>query len=1142
MPFTQSEYTLFAIVGQSSGGSPEVLGLQTNLPALTWDDFGIAAHNWSVSSVAPITLTDGVTVVDLTGHILAARDTSTPFATEGFLGLSFIGATPPDARPFIENLSTTVEIQYGSDPVADLQTVTLHFRAIPPPVLVRPPSTSGPATVFGSSLASDAMGFQITAPPAASWTGGVQWVAALPTDPTFADDGLSSDGGPKAAVSSGDLGGFVLSIEGTANTQFNSATFDPAALPSTTVNTETWAFGAIDNELLEANPPTLTVTAPHQVGVNEVKASVIEVSIDVTADALVARRDITVTLSVTRRDGTAVPSTDLTYDSTLAVPAWGWSTDPQGFADSIGHDLTVVDEADASPVHADGWADYERAGESFGTISYTLRLEVPDAYSEIDVAVSLTDLLDQPAADSTLTRLEAPTDAVLCLDRSGSMTGAASSDLSKWEAANLAANVFHTIFREVMANFEVPTVNAGDPSIIDVAPLDSREGVAFFNAPGGTDASTIPTLATPIAGALPPAPAAGGVAEGNPGGLTPIEAGLTKCINAIDKASEWRNRFIILMTDGKENVGMMQNVADASTVKPDPLNPQASDLRIHGVTFGSTAATDEPTVSAFVSEFDGLFQSTASFADPPTEATDPGVFVNTFVDLLVASTDSLGKAHLAGGGAPTGLVPVGDQVTVEGHVSRVVFVLASASGTATLSGPSAGTAVQVPEADITYWTIDDPTAGDYTVNDAAGGEFVAVVDLRLVSAFAVEGDGVAGEPLTLKARIADAGKPVTDAEVWVYLNGPGYSEGDLVTRYMLATKGKRLKKQLRRDRRSFLALAPSASHLRRWSPLAREPINLRHELVRRAAAYFGISIDARSRAPRIRLQHVGKGRYEATLPTSTEGSYGFSFEARGTMGGGYPFSRAHSVSRYLLPVPDSEQTTVAWDGGQLIDQKVRRWQVVIRPVQQSGNPLGPGQQLSLGVKGRKEPVALVDRWDGTYVATIDLKPDESRPALSLIYRKRAIDLKSSGTRCDVHRVRVVLEAIQITEKHDPDGTEELAFMALVSPNRNPHGSVLSALSLRAKVGEKVKLDRVLYDGLLKDPTSLLVLIAGAELDLEGYLAAAMSKGVKAERLAPYSRIFRGPIAKWEGSHGPRDEVPDPEELEDWNVWLHIELL
>jgi len=418
-----------------------------------------------------------------------------------------------------------------------------------------------------------------------------------------------------------------------------------------------------------------------------------------------------------------------------------------------------------------------------------------------------------------------------------------------------------------------------------------------------------------------------------------------------------------------------------------------------------------------------------------------------------------------------------------------------------------------------------------------------VVDLRLVSAFAVEGEDVAGEPLELKARVVDGGKPITDAEVWVHLNGPGYSEGDLVTRYMLATKGKRLRKELRRDQRSQLVLSHSATHLRHWSPLAKEPVNLRYQLVRRAAAHFGLSLDARSRAPKIRLHHVGKGRYEAVLPTSTEGSYGFSFEARGTTTGGYPFSRAYSVSRYLLPVPDAEQTTVAWEGGQLLDQKVRRWQVVIRPVQQSGNPLGPGHQLSLRVKGRKEPIALVDQWDGTYAATIDLKPDEPRPPLSLIYRKRAIGLRPSGTRCGVHRVRVILEAVQITEKHDPDGKEELAFMTFVSPNRNPHGSVLSALSLEAKVGEKVKLDRVIYDGLLKDPSSLLVLIAGAELDHEGYLAAALSKGkIKGERLAPYSRLFRGPIAKWEGSHGPRDEVPDPEELEDWNVWLHIELL
>ena len=401
MPFAQSEYTFFAIVGRDDSGDPVVLGLQTNAPDLSLPDFGIAAYAWSVESVGSITVGGGSSV-DFTGHVAAERDTASAFANMGFIGLTFDGGTPPDARPFVENLSTTVDIRVGT---SQLETATLHFRAVPPPTLVRPPSTTGPAAVFGAARLADAHGFQLSAQAAGSWTGGVQWVAADATDPTFADDGTGTGAGPKASVTGGDTGDYILRMEGTADPQFNTAEFDPANA-TFTIESTTFDCGVIDTRLIEAAAPDISVDAPTSIEASSSETE-IAVAIEVAAEAFAAKSDLSVELSVVRRADSEASVARLTYDA--GTDAWTWDVDPSSFADPVSVVGTDLDtDLGLSPVYAPGWTDYAISEESRTTLGWSLTLTVPDVYSEATVTVEATDLVGQLTTSSATTVFTRP--------------------------------------------------------------------------------------------------------------------------------------------------------------------------------------------------------------------------------------------------------------------------------------------------------------------------------------------------------------------------------------------------------------------------------------------------------------------------------------------------------------------------------------------------------------------------------------------------------------------------------------------------------------------------------------------------------------------------------------------------------------
>jgi hypothetical protein len=287
----------------------------------------------------------------------------------------------------------------------------------------------------------------------------------------------------------------------------------------------------------------------------------------------------------------------------------------------------------------------------------------------------------------------------------------------------------------------------------------------------------------------------------------------------------------------------------------------------------------------------------------------------------------------------------------------------------------------------------------------------------------------------------------------------------------------------------------------------------------------------------IPLHHVGDGVYEADFEnTGTEGVYGFGFEAEGLTEAGHAFSRGYSVSRALAPVVDPVLTGVQW-----IELHPERWQAVVRPVQPSGNPVGPGQKYTVLLDDRK-PLPMTSRMDGSYVVDVPVDPKRGLPTLTLATPDgRKAKLPGLAPSTCGHRVRVTLEAIELTDLDDRKGSDELHFAAMVAPDGDRRRATIRRLPIRgAKVGERAELNEVLFDGVLADAGWLAIAFAGTEVDLRSYLAERGKKGGKT--LARYVRRLRGPVPSWAGRYEPRDERPDPEELEDWRVWYRVEVI
>jgi hypothetical protein len=138
------------------------------------------------------------------------------------------------------------------------------------------------------------------------------------------------------------------------------------------------------------------------------------------------------------------------------------------------------------------------------------------------------------------------------------------------------------------------------------------------------------------------------------------------------------------------------------------------------------------------------------------------------------------------------------------------------------------------------------------------------------------------------------------------------------------------------------------------------------------------------------------------------------------------------------------------------------------------------------------------------------------------------------------RIRVTLRYIEVLDRKDLDEYGEFVFRFKTSiPERGLERSVRLPESGHYSVSDhpamnKLKLDKVIFEGEVWDGDTLVMEASGEELDLF----------TPNDQLAPYRREFTGSVQDWIGRHSPWDEgtddVTDPEQLDDWRFAFMIE--
>lgn len=141
---------------------------------------------------------------------------------------------------------------------------------------------------------------------------------------------------------------------------------------------------------------------------------------------------------------------------------------------------------------------------------------------------------------------------------------------------------------------------------------------------------------------------------------------------------------------------------------------------------------------------------------------------------------------------------------------------------------------------------------------------------------------------------------------------------------------------------------------------------------------------------------------------------------------------------------------------------------------------------------------------------------------------------------DPTRLRITLRYIEVLDRKDLDEYGEFVFRFKTTiPERNTEHAVRLPESGHYSVSDhpsmnRLKLDKVIFEGEVADGETLVLEATGEELD---FLTPN-------DHLVPYRRAFTGPVAGWLGRHSPWDEgsdhAKDPEQLEDWRFSFEIE--
>jgi len=825
-----------------------------------------------------------------------------------------------------------------------------------------------------------------------------------------------------------------------------------------------------------------------------------------------------------------------------------------------------------------------------GTLSLTSEFE----YVEIEVAA--TDLVGNTTTPDIRIDIAVPTEAVLLLDYSGSMNSAAEvsgtpTAQSKWEAAQSAGNLFAGLYGALwpdMSNVS-NTVNA-----------DNKLSIARFYWVSGADATSVPALASVAS--------VGTVSETDPVGnnLTPITCALRrgrdKLLDSV-ATTGWRNRVMMLMTDGMHNRPNSEELTDVSddlagygwsvgdplptTFVPSVTNPTDASIggakagiKIHSVTFAPTSVADQDALAAISTAYQGMFHATALDALPESSDALRAKFVSLLADTLpVEYVDPVS----------------GNDFDIEHGVAKVAFVVTSGTGTLTASttAPSDGTTVTASTASTvndatngySYLIVENPAGGTWTLSGVpAGATAFAVVDLSLRTRFGVSPQGV-GNPVTIHAEVRFDGLPVSGADVRVKVSRPLESVGSVLTRF--ATTGNltlalasgrtpALNNLIATHPATFYGSAAASrvalprsytAHVAATPAMATAAIPPATAMTTRSAfSVQGALLTAVQDYSQqefeyvdelIQLTEVRPGRYEATLAaafTQEDGLYNFTFSARGLTPGRSVFSRSYQLTSNLLPLPDPAHSTHTWEHTPAPAGKLN-WQLTALPRTATTRPLGPGlsnklafQYVDPADEKRFGPLEIVDNLDGTYSAALLLDPQQPLPEIGLVY-KQPCSAAAPGDltvppvdppAAEYRYVKVIVDKIQVLDSKD-SCFDDVGELAF---DTVVAPNLNPNRAMRRRIPERGHLR--LGDGATATVGEVIFegwLEQGATLDISigGTEFDWFLFWTRREKLARYRRVLRGDMATWAGQYGPDDEPSDPEHLDDWKLWFTVEV-
>ncbi|MCA9971112.1 MAG: VWA domain-containing protein [Anaerolineales bacterium] len=546
-----------------------------------------------------------------------------------------------------------------------------------------------------------------------------------------------------------------------------------------------------------------------------------------------------------------------------------------------------------------------------------------------------------------------PVDAVLVLDKSGSMNGSTlgSSPTTKIVALRNAISDFVTIWSDLRA-----TEGAGAPTDnVGVALFDGNAswwaavpaGLNNFTAVEGTILAQVGTI--------------------NGGGSTSIGDGMLLADGALGTADATRRRVILLMSDGQQNSDQMIGVVGGQLVshpKNNPANttplPNQNNYQVYAVTVGTSTAVS-PQINEDIASTTGGFYINSE--------DDEALLSPFFLELLqnFVKFNTWETARLVHERVRFHAAPYTTRIPFTSTTQHVAFALRwpARMGVLRLSVLPSGEAQptqETGEAGFIVLNFDVPTSPLYTfmdpwqvevslldpIGDVQEVPFDLVVladDAALNSSLDITSQQLRpGDEIQLAASVRELGQLVTGLggnpqnRLVAQLVRPDTTVGDLLSN----------------------SSAPSTPPFQDDSSTPADA-KLHNELQQNPGALTHAE-------DTITLVEGPDGVYRGTYTAEAPGHYNFLFGIEGQTENIGRFTRMQLKTAVVRATPDpastSFNTTIRRDDGM-------RLLITMTPRTRFGHLLGPGWATYFWfTTPGQQPVKPVDNLDGTYTATI----------------------------------------------------------------------------------------------------------------------------------------------------------------------------